>query len=283
MSAEPAKRSRVFLKWMAGILAAVIASVGGYYIKEWVTNQSPVAVADSVRVAEDASVEFNLLANDRDPDGDPLSVVIVEPPDRGDVAVLAQGLVRYTPQRDFAGTDQFKYQADDGQGVSEDAVVSIEIEAKNPPDIDRLTHLHTVSNETGSIASFDVRYRYDGSSGNANLSLIAIQQGESKKIPYCTSPPERMVNTGEGSAVVELEMPTPGALADTYYCDVVRVVMTPAAGGDAFYHEDFRLDTVLELEGPVAIAIDPNILFVPMLDRDQIRPIFEGTILDDTP
>lgn len=285
MSAESAKRSRVLLKWVAGILAAVIASVGGYLIKEWVTpdeNHPPVAVTDLVQVTEDGSVEFDVLANDRDADGDSLSVVIVESPDRGTAEALAQGLVRYTPLRDYAGPDSFMYKADDGGAVSDDAEVSITVVAKSPPDIDRLTYRDLVTDETGSKVSFDVVYRYDGSSGNANLSLIAVEQGEDKSIPFCTSPAVRMVNTGEGSAMVQLQMPAPGTLADTYYCDVVRAVMTPAAGGDACYYEDFMLGTVIALEGPISIALEPGVLFVPLLDRSLIRPVFSVEIEDSS-
>ena len=60
------------------------------------------------------SVEFDLLANDTDIDGDSLSIVSVGDAANGTVALLNAGVVRYTPNAAFNGSDSFSYVLTDG-------------------------------------------------------------------------------------------------------------------------------------------------------------------------
>ncbi len=80
-------------------------------------NGRPVPVADAYSASEDAALTVGvpgLLGNDTDPDGDPLTATVVTQPDRGTVALQANGAFVYTPQADFNGTDLFTYRANDG-------------------------------------------------------------------------------------------------------------------------------------------------------------------------
>ena len=62
------------------------------------------------------SVDLPVLANDNDPEGDPLAMVAIDAPGHGTIRSLPDQTIRYTPQHGFAGIDSFAYTVGDGQG-----------------------------------------------------------------------------------------------------------------------------------------------------------------------
>ncbi len=90
----------------------------------------PVAVDDSATTNEDTPVTINVLANDTDVDGDALTVSSVTQGTNGAVTI-ADNKVTYTPNADFNGTDSFTYKAKDGSLDSNDATVTITVNAVN--------------------------------------------------------------------------------------------------------------------------------------------------------
>lgn len=90
-------------------------------------NAPPVAAADNVSLAEDGSVLLDLLANDSDPDGDPLRIAALGTPAHGSAALQSDGRVRYTPAADFNGADSFTYRVEDGRGGAATATVSVSV------------------------------------------------------------------------------------------------------------------------------------------------------------
>ncbi|WP_345173276.1 Ig-like domain-containing protein, partial [Nocardioides caricicola] len=91
-------------------------------------NDAPVAAGDSRILDEDGAATIDVLANDTDADGDPLSAVPVTGPVHGTVVVDANGTLTYTPDANFHGTDSFTYQADDGDLTSGSATVTLTVE-----------------------------------------------------------------------------------------------------------------------------------------------------------
>ncbi len=91
-------------------------------------NAAPEAVNDTASVAEGGTVLIDVLGNDSDPDGDTLAIASVEPASNGAVAVEA-GRVRYTPDADFSGADEFSYVVADGT-VSSTATVTVSVDAR---------------------------------------------------------------------------------------------------------------------------------------------------------
>ena len=98
-------------------------------------NAPPVARDDAVTTAEDTPVTVAVLANDADPDGDPLAVVAVSDP-AGGTAALVEGAVRYTPAPDFAGTDSFTYTVSDGE-LTATATVTVTVTPVDDPPVAR--------------------------------------------------------------------------------------------------------------------------------------------------
>lgn len=91
-------------------------------------NLPPVANDDSAVTNQNEVVEIDLLANDNDPDGDPLTVSVTTGPSFGTVEV-ANGIATYTPNTGFSGKDEFVYALSDDHGHSVTASVSISVAA----------------------------------------------------------------------------------------------------------------------------------------------------------
>ena len=89
-------------------------------------NTPPVATADSMAIAPGATVTINVLANDYDADGDPLTITWLGIPSRG-VASIAGNAIVYTATATALGTDTFSYRISDGRGGSASARITINI------------------------------------------------------------------------------------------------------------------------------------------------------------
>ncbi|HEX7672203.1 MAG TPA: Ig-like domain-containing protein [Polyangiaceae bacterium] len=92
-------------------------------------NQPPVAVSDSAATVSGVPLIIDVLANDTDPDGNPLSIVTVTPPANGSVVNNAGSTVTYTASAGFTGVDAFTYTISDGLGGTSTATVTVTVSA----------------------------------------------------------------------------------------------------------------------------------------------------------
>jgi hypothetical protein len=90
-----------------------------------VVNCPPVAVDDTATTVNGFPTTINVLANDSDPDGDPLTVTGVTDPPNGTAVNNGDGTVTYTPDCGFFGIDTFDYTISDGQGGSDTGTVTV--------------------------------------------------------------------------------------------------------------------------------------------------------------
>ena len=95
-------------------------------------DDPPQARDDAETTAEDTAVTVDVLANDSDPDGDPLAVTGVSDPANGTAALL-EGAVRYTPAPDFNGEDTFTYTISDGSSTATATVTVTVTPVDDPP------------------------------------------------------------------------------------------------------------------------------------------------------
>jgi subtilisin family serine protease len=100
-------------------------------------NQPPIAANDAFAAPYRSGTSytaqvFNVLANDRDPDGslNAGSVKIVQAPNKGGtVTVNANGTVSYTPKKSYRGAETFTYNVKDNLGkTSNTATVTVTVQ-----------------------------------------------------------------------------------------------------------------------------------------------------------
>src|SRR5207249_5336149 len=93
-----------------------------------VVNDAPVANAQSVTLAEDASKAITLSATDVD--GDALTYSIVAGPAHGTLSGVAPNMT-YTPAANYNGPDSFTFKANDGTVDSASATVGVTVAPVN--------------------------------------------------------------------------------------------------------------------------------------------------------
>lgn len=122
-------------------------------------NQSPIAVDDdysaSVNQTLQVSAALGVLANDSDPDGDPLTVdtTPLTPPVSGTLTLGSDGSFSYTANPNFVGSDSFAYQITDGKGGVAQAEVVIQVN-------------NLIANITGESLNISGEFLYIGQGEN---------------------------------------------------------------------------------------------------------------------
>ena len=100
-------------------------------------NQPPVAAVDAYTTAYQTALTVaarGVLANDTDPDGNPMTAIQASGPAHGTLTLNANGSFTYTPAAGYSGVDSFTYKAFDGTAYSAAATVSITVKTQ-PDDI----------------------------------------------------------------------------------------------------------------------------------------------------
>ena len=91
-------------------------------------NQAPTAVNDSGFTTTNTAVTIPVLANDTDPDGDPLTVTGVSNFSNGTAAIQNNAVI-FTPSNNYTGPAGFSYAISDGRGGTASATVSLSVNA----------------------------------------------------------------------------------------------------------------------------------------------------------
>ena len=96
-------------------------------------NANPIVNSDNYSTPQDSTLGepalTGVLANDSDPDGDPLTVnpTPVNGPSNGTLALATDGGFTYVPTGGFTGPDSFVYEVNDGQGGTAQGTVSLTV------------------------------------------------------------------------------------------------------------------------------------------------------------
>ena len=101
-------------------------------------NRAPVAVADDFTTTEDIVLEMaapGLLANDTDPDGDPLVAEQVGRPSSGNVSIEPDGSFFVEPDINQDADITFRYRVGDGRSWSAVVEVLVDVIADNDPPV----------------------------------------------------------------------------------------------------------------------------------------------------
>ena len=118
----------------------------------------PVAVADMYTLDLTTATKLSVaapgvLANDYDPDGDPISATGATQPANGYVIMRTDGSFDYTPDPGFSGDDVFTYKAFDGTSSSTPAQVKISVTGGNTAPVANADAYATLVNTTLVIAA----------------------------------------------------------------------------------------------------------------------------------
>lgn len=103
------------------------------YTTGQVSNQPPVAVDDAYAITQGGSINTTLdglpsvLANDSDPNFDPLEAFVVNGPSHGSLTLNSDGSFTYTHNGQSSADDSFTYVANDGEADSNIATVDISV------------------------------------------------------------------------------------------------------------------------------------------------------------
>ncbi|WP_413166582.1 Ig-like domain-containing protein [Capilliphycus salinus ALCB114379] len=139
-------------------------------------QQRPEAVDDSATTERDTNVSINVLTNDVDPDGDPLTIENFDEISANGGTVTAsqdgQSLV-YTPVAGFIGIDTFTYQVSDGTNT-DIATVTVTVEPANPDNQPPTATDENVNTPFATAVTFNLVDNLSDPDGNLDINTIDL-------------------------------------------------------------------------------------------------------------
>ncbi|MCA9216607.1 MAG: tandem-95 repeat protein, partial [Planctomycetales bacterium] len=117
-------------------------------------NDNPLAASDAFSMEDTETLiitEHQLLANDRDIDSSSLQVQILTGPNNGVLDASTNGVLTYRANDGFSGSDQIIYRLFDGEGYSEAATISIDVQSTKS-----IANADTIITLTGTAVSIPV-------------------------------------------------------------------------------------------------------------------------------
>jgi len=138
------------------------------------TNDPPVAKDDADTVSnEDTDAVIDVLANDRDIDGDELTITnATDSANGGSVTVNPDGTVTYTPPANFTGTDTFDYTICDPDNACDTATVTLDVVAINDPPV---ADDDSATTDEDTLVNVDILDGDTDVDGNVDPSTVQIE------------------------------------------------------------------------------------------------------------
>jgi hypothetical protein len=140
------KASLIVLSVLA--VSAIIAAAALMVVMGMINNP-PQARPDSVTVREDTPTPITLRSSDKD--GDELTYYVVTGPSHGTLSGTGPR-VTYVPEANYSGLDSFTFIANDGAADSNNATVSLIVEAVNDPPVANHQSVMTKVDRAASIS-----------------------------------------------------------------------------------------------------------------------------------
>ncbi|HDZ5419363.1 TPA: tandem-95 repeat protein, partial [Vibrio harveyi] len=131
-------------------------------------NDAPVAVDDTVATDEDTAVTIDVLANDRDPENDQLTITNASVPAEQGIVTIVDGKLVFTPAENFNGDATISYTISDGQ-LTNDATVAVTV---NPVNDAPVAVNDAVSTDEDTAVTIDVLAN-DSDPENDTLTITA--------------------------------------------------------------------------------------------------------------
>jgi hypothetical protein len=112
-----------------------------------------------------------LLANDTDPSGLPLSVKSLTTPMFGTVALNSDGSFNFTPFAGFSGTGSFIYTISDSMGLTASATVVVTVQPQSPPPPPHVLGIVGSTHSRRGLTSIEIAF-------DEALNAISAQNGD---------------------------------------------------------------------------------------------------------
>ena len=251
-------------------------------------NDGPEALNDALTTAEDTALTIApsvLLANDTDPENDPLTITSVQDPTHGTVA-LVDGDVVFTPDPDYNGPASFTYTISDGQGGSDTATVNITVTPVNDnPDAvndgpEALNDALTTAEDTALTIAPSVLLANDSDPENDPLTITSVQD-----------PTHGTVALVDGDVVFTPDPDYNGPASFTYTISdgqggsdtaTVNITVTPVNDNpDAVNDGPEALNDALTTAEDTALTIAPSVLLANDSDPEN-DPLTITSVQDPT-
>jgi hypothetical protein len=145
----------------------------------------PVATDDVINLDEDTLGSVDVLANDRDPDGGPLTIQSVSQPLRG-TATASGATITYRPAPDINGSDSFTYTLADDHGNT--ALGRVTVSVRSVDDLPRTLDDIATGDE-------DIPFGIDVLGNDSGL-------GDGIGLPIIVSPPSHGTATVVGGRIL---------------------------------------------------------------------------------
>jgi YD repeat-containing protein len=163
-------------------------------------NSAPVAAADSLSVSRSASVTFDPRLNDRDPNGDAITVSSVAAATKGVATLNSDQTVTYKANASATGVDTFTYLLTDARGATANGQITVSISPNAPP----LARGDNISASSSSPVTFDPRLN-DIDAESDPLTITGI-----------SAPAHGTVSIGSGGTAVTYSMSGGYSGADSF-------------------------------------------------------------------
>lgn len=141
-------------------------------------NGAPVGQPDSYTLLEDGvlavGAETGVLANDSDPDNNPLVAVLVQGPLHGTLEFNEDGSFTYTPDAGYFGSDSFRYRASDGSLTSNPITVMLSIQEVNEAPIGEPDSYSVLESGTLTVSAAQGVLANDTDPDNDSLTAILV-------------------------------------------------------------------------------------------------------------
>jgi len=195
-------------------------------------NRPPVAVNDTVTLAEDTAAFFDVVLNDSDPDGDTLVVSGATAGAHGQLAVVYPSYLYYQPAVNYYGTDTVTYTVADGHGGTATATVNVTITPVNDPPV-AVADSRSAPEDTAITINVLTN---DSDIDGDTLAITAVTQGAHGRVAFTstnvTYTPVANYN-GADSFTYTVSDGHGGTASATVSMTVSAVNDPPAAAGDS--------------------------------------------------
>jgi FtsP/CotA-like multicopper oxidase with cupredoxin domain len=221
-------------------------------------NRPPVAVNDAATTQPNTAVTVNVLANDSDPENQPLTITGVTQGTNGVVAVTPTAVV-YTPNTNFTGSDTFTYTISDGQVPTPGTAtgtVTVTVVGNLPP----IANPDNATVAEDGTVTISVRAN-DSDPENQPLAIIAVTQGTNGTVTTngttVAYKPGLNFNGADTFTytISDGQLPTPGTATGTVNVTVTPVNDAPVAVANT-YAVNKQISFTIPASGVLANDID---------------------------